>query len=66
LSTWDMATTVGSFKTMPFFGTKTSVLAVPRSMPSLGEKMLIGKDYSTEIRGNEVVLFSFNTSPQYP
>src|SRR3989344_79563 len=34
----EMATTDGSLRTMPFPGTKTSTVVVPRSMPSLGEK----------------------------
>src|SRR3989338_2800817 len=33
----DTATTEGSLRTMPFPGTNTSTLVVPRSMPSLGE-----------------------------
>src|SRR3989344_4568279 len=34
----EIATTDGSLSTMPFPGTKTSTVVVPRSMPSLGEK----------------------------
>src|SRR3989344_8706192 len=38
LSICEMATTDGSLSTTPRPGTKTSVFAVPRSIPSLGEK----------------------------
>src|SRR3989338_10300286 len=37
LSICDTATTEGSLRTMPFPGTNTSTVVVPKSMPSLGE-----------------------------
>src|SRR3990167_800083 len=39
LSRWDTATTEGSLRTIPLFGTKTRTDVVPRSMPSLGENV---------------------------
>src|SRR3989338_3885401 len=37
LSATETATTEGSFSTIPFPGTKTRTVVVPRSMPSFGE-----------------------------
>jgi hypothetical protein len=39
----EIATTDGSFSTIPFPGMYTNVFAVPRSIPSFGEKILIDK-----------------------
>ena len=50
LSCSETATTEGSFKTTPFPGKKTRVLAVPKSMPNFLEKNAMGVLYHTYVR----------------
>src|SRR3990167_7704095 len=49
LSCSETATTEGSFKTMPFPGRNTKVLAVPKSIPNFLVKTPIFTDYSTAV-----------------
>ena len=51
LSISETATTDGSLRTMPLPGTNTKVLAVPKSMPNFGEKILMKLNTSTNIEG---------------
>src|SRR3990167_2479748 len=61
LSLTETATTDGSFKTIPFPGTKTNTVVVPRSMPSFGENQLMEWEYCTPLshRGNYGNYFAY-------
>src|SRR3989344_5168555 len=60
LSATETATTDGSLSTIPFPGTKTRTVVVPRSIPSLGENE---KDMRGIVRQNRKIQKSLALTP---
>jgi hypothetical protein len=60
LSISEMATTEGSFNTTPRPGTNTNVLAVPKSMPSLGVKNAIAANHTLLDKTGQIKLIFYD------